>query len=111
MTPGIRLHKQASLRVAIAEGWPVEIQDQVREIVSIQSTNPRKGHATALLHQVCAEADKWWITLLVQVAPFNDGMTLEQLEKWYCRFGFLRIQDDPMLMARSPQPPVIERIH
>ena len=112
MEPGLRTHRQASLRIAIAEGLPIEMRPNVREILSVQSSNPRKGDATALMYQVCAEADKWWFTLLVQVLPFDDGMTMEQLQKWYGRFGFLKIQDEPcVLMVRSPQPPRIARVH
>ena len=111
MTPGLRTHKAASLRVAIAEGLPSEMWNVTREILDVHSTNPRKGHATALLHEVCVEADNWWMTLIVQVRPFDDGMTLEQLARWYSRFGFNVVQESPCLMARSPQPPKIERIH
>lgn len=111
MTPGLRQYKAASCRVAIAMGLPEDMRDQTREIVGVQSTNPRKGHATALLHTVTAEADREWMTLLIHVEPFDDGMTGEQLMKWYGRFGFVKIQDDPVLMARSPQPPLIARMN
>ncbi len=112
MDIGIRTYKQASLRVAAADGLPEEMRALVREILSVQSANPRKGDATALMHQTCAEADKYWFTLLVQVKPFDDGMSMEQLQKWYGRFGFVKVQDEPcVLMARNPKPPVIARIH
>lgn len=117
MNIGLRTHKDASLRIALAEGIPEEMRERVREILSVQSSNPRKGHATALMHQTCAEADKWGYILLVQVRPFADGMTQEQLIRWYSRFKFVKIQDaaddgaPAILMARPQQPPAIARIH
>ena len=103
MTPGLRTHKAASLRVAIAEGLPSEMWDVTREIVSVQSTNPRKGDATTLMWSVCAEADRELKTLIIQVRPFSQGMNDDQLKKFYSKFGFEEIQADPCLMARSPE--------
>lgn len=103
MTPGLRTFKSASLRVAIAEALPKEMRDQTRELLSVQSGNPRKGQASKLMWAVCKEADAWWLTLLVNVKSFDDGMSDEQLRKWYARFGFEVIQDDPCLMSRSPR--------
>jgi len=111
MEPGLRTYKQASLRVAVASGLPIDMHELTREILSVKSDAPREGHATALLYQTCAEADKWWMTLVIQVRPFDDGMTMEQLQKFYTRFGFLKIQDEPVLMARSPQLPNNPRMH
>ena len=104
MNPGIRKLKSASLRVASPTGLPSEMQDHVRELIDVQSNNPRKGHATALLNNVCKEADRDWLTLMVQVKPFDDGMGMDKLRRWYGRFGFVEIQQEPaVLMARSPR--------
>ena len=65
MQPGLREHKQASLRVAIPEALPEHMRPRMRELISIQSGNPRKGHATALLYQVCQEADDACMTLII----------------------------------------------
>lgn len=111
MNPGPRTHKQASLRVAIAEGLPVEMWEKTREIVGVQSLNQRKGHATALMWTVCAEADRAWLTLVVQPKSFANGMGDDKLIAWYSRFGFVKIQDTPVLMARSPQAPAVARAH
>jgi len=114
---GLREYKAASLRIAIAECLPEHMRALVREIVSVQSTNPRKGDATALMWQTCAEADKWWFSLLVHVKPFDDGMSMEQLLHWYAKFGFVKIQDaaddgtPAVLMVRNPQPPKIQLVH
>lgn len=112
MNVGAREHKSASLQLCMAQGLPDEMQPLTREILSVQSTNPRKGHATALLWEVCNEADKWWITLIVQPRKFADGMDDAKLESWYGRFGFERIQDEPcVLLVRSPQVPRVVVVH
>lgn len=103
MNVGARFHKQASCRIAIAEGLPVDMQEGTREVVSLMSDNPRKGHATFLMHQVCAEADVDGIVLILMPQPFGDGMTEAQLEKFYEKFGFATIQPAPKLMARQPK--------
>lgn len=103
MTPGPRVHKQASLRVVIPQGVPESMRQGMREIVGVTSENPRKGHATALMHTVCAEADHTRMVLMLEAKPFAEGMTQEQLETWYARFGFQKIQETPVLMARQAQ--------
>lgn len=108
MNPGLRDYKQATLKVAIAEGLPVEMWEQTREILSVYSANPRKGHATLLMHQVCAEADRARIVLILQPHKFDEGMPDEKLEGWYAKFGFVRFQSEPVvLMARQVQPRVV----
>lgn len=100
MPTGPRLYKQASLRIAIPD-VPEEMRPKLREIVSLQSEDRGKGHAKALMHQVCAEADRGNVTLMLTAKPFGEGMTQEQLEKFYGSHGFIRIQDEPPLMARQ----------
>jgi len=90
-------------------GLPEDMRDNVREIVSVKSTSQRKGHASALMHKVCAEADKWSYLLLIHVQPFADGMPEDRLERFYGKFGFIVVQLEPaVLMAREP---VIGRMH
>lgn len=110
MTPGLREHKQASLRIAIPECLPEDMRDQSREIVSLTSTNPRKGHATVLMWTVCHEADQARMLLILQPKHFGDGeLDDRKLERFYGKFGFLTIQRDPaVLMARSPD--LVKRI-
>lgn len=104
MTPGLREHKNASLRVCIAECLPFDMRDQTRELISLSSGNPRKGYATTLMWTVCNEADKDWITLIIRPDPFGDGaMDQEKLQRFYAKFGFVVFQTEPVvLMARSP---------
>lgn len=108
MNLGLRDHKSATLRIATPECIPEEMRERVREILSVHSTNPRKSHATLLMHQVCAEADCAGILLILQPHKFDEGMPDEKLEDWYEKFGFVRIQTDPVvLMARQVQPRVV----
>jgi len=108
MQPGLRKHKQASLRVAIPTGIPAHMQPHMRELISVKSGNPHKGQATGLMYQVCQEADDACKTLLIHVEPFDEGMNKEQLQKWYEKFGFSVIQTEPVLMmARQVQRNVI----
>lgn len=104
MSPGFRAHKAASLRVAIAECLPEDMREGTREIISLASINPRKGHATTLLWTVCHEADEARIVLILQPRSFGDGeMDDERLERFYGKFGFQVIQREPVvLMARLP---------
>jgi hypothetical protein len=104
MHPGKRAHKSASLRVAIAEGLPVGMWEGSRELISIHSTAQGHGEATALMWAVCGEADSASVVLIVQAQPFAPGLTLEQLRKWYGKFGFVPIQEKPcVLLARQPE--------
>lgn len=103
VTPGLRTHKRASLRVMETTSVPEDMRASIREIVSLASDERGNGHATALMHQVCAEADMAGLVLLLEAKPFAEGMTQEQLEKFYERLGFVKIQDEPVLMARQAQ--------
>jgi GNAT superfamily N-acetyltransferase len=100
MPAGRRAHKSATCRVDIPEGLPQDMRDGIREIVAVESSNPRKGHATALMHELCTDADAAGIVLLLRPHPFAPGMDSEQLVNWYTRFGFEPIQGEPVLMAR-----------
>lgn len=107
---GPRSYKGASLRIVPPE-LPAEASDQVRantlEVTAVQSDNPRKGHATALMYQVCGEAD-WNAKVLMLMVTENA----EKLVKWYSRFGFKPTKDEletPVVMVRAPEPVRIVR--
>lgn len=103
MAPGRRELGSATCRIAIPTGLPEHMQESAREIIDVTASNPRKGHATSLLYKVCEEADRTCTTLILTAKPFQDGMTEEQLITWYSRFGFIPIQDEPVIMARQVQ--------
>ena len=104
MKPGHRMHKGASLRI-VEPQLPDEASDTVRatvlEIAAVQSGNPRKGHATALMYQVCGEADRNAKVLMLMVTENAD-----KLVKWYRKFGFKPTKDaldTPVVMVRAPE--------
>lgn len=66
-------------------------------------TDRRQGHGSALLRNLCAEADEHRKVLLLMPKPYGAvGMDDAQLIEWYARFGFEAIQSAPVLMARRP---------
>jgi len=111
MNAGPRTYKSASCRIAIPPGLPDEFHEQVREVLGVASESRRAGEATALMHQITAEADFAWMILLIHVQPFDDGMTAEQLERFYSKFNFVTIQAEPLLMSRLPQKPKLVSSH
>ncbi len=113
MTPGLREHKSSSLHICVAEGLPEDMQPMTREIVSLASGNPAKGHATTLMWSVCHEADLAGITLILQPKPFGEeGLDAEKLKRFYMKFGFVEFQQHPeVLMARTPARSRVVRVH
>jgi hypothetical protein len=100
---GPRTYKSASCSVVVPD-LPEHIRDQVREITHVNASERRSGHATALMYTVVAEADLSGLVLILKAEPFGDGMTQEQLLKFYGKFGFEVIQTEPcVLMQRAPQ--------
>ena len=113
MTPGLREHKSSSLHVCVAEGLPDEMRPMTREIVSLASGNPAKGHATTLMWSVCHEADVAGMTLILQPKPFGeDRLDDDRLKRFYAKFGFVEFQQEPVvLMARTPVRSRVVRVH
>jgi hypothetical protein len=106
MKPGQRTHKQASARIVDPDWLPETHRANVREISALQSGNQRKGHATALMHQICAEADIAANTLVLLVDE-SDQEQAARLKKFYIGFGFNIAQIEPCIMLRAPQKPLI----
>jgi GNAT superfamily N-acetyltransferase len=78
--------------------------DRVREVVRVW-TDPehrRQGFGTQLMQAVCEEADCERIVLILQPRPYDTGIGKDKLIAWYKRFGFVKTQDKPVLMARAP---------
>jgi N-acetylglutamate synthase-like GNAT family acetyltransferase len=85
---------------------PKRLRDSTREITKVctPADEQGKGHATELMLDVCEEADKAGLVLVLWPRPYGDDVALSatQLESWYAKFGFRRIQSGPVLMARAP---------
>lgn len=96
-------NEHASCEVVRNPELPPEM-DRVMELVKVW-TDPdhrRQGFATELVKAVCDDADAESIVLILQPRPFGHVQGLKALEGWYRRFGFVRTQDNPVLMARAP---------
>lgn len=99
---GIRRSGAASLELKRTEAVPESMRDGIRELSNLFTTEDkrRKGDATMLMYQVCYEADKKGFVLLLE-AKAKDGMPQDKLVKFYEGFGFITLQNKPLLMARQ----------
>lgn len=104
MKNGIRQYGAASLTISFCAGLPDKMKLDVREVSHVECLMALRGRgdATRLMQEVCREADASDIILVLSVKPFGEHPPLDetQLEAWYTRFGFSRIQHEPVLMAR-----------
>jgi ribosomal protein S18 acetylase RimI-like enzyme len=105
MKTGIRTHGGASLRVRYSQAVESSLRGLIRELTDVK-TDPKhrgKGHASKLLDEVCAEASKEHVALMVKVKPFGKSkMDAQKLMFWYARKGFELIQSEPsILMVRA----------
>ncbi len=77
----------------------------VFEVVNLftQPESRKKGLASELMRKLCSRADTYQCVLMLQPKPFGRGRQFKGLEQFYEKFGFKRIQDEPVLMARPPQ--------
>lgn len=92
----------ASVKVGPSKMLPHHMQS-ILELsdLFVEPEHRNQGQATALMRQVCYEADKEK-RLLVLMPESKGELTNDQLEAFYCGFGFERIQDKPVLMCREP---------
>ncbi len=107
MNQGPRTLGHASLQVRVCMALPQRMRDETREIAHLHCDRDAQGQgeASALLRQVCEEADAARMTLVLWPRPYGDDIALSQtqLVEWYARrFGFVQVQPDPPLMARMP---------
>jgi GNAT superfamily N-acetyltransferase len=101
---GQRTHGNATCRLSYSQAIPAHMRGGIREITSIYVSESFRGcgDASALMKEVCNEADDNAIVLMLIPKPFDHGLDQLQLIAWYARHGFIQIQDNPILMARQP---------
>jgi predicted GNAT family acetyltransferase len=106
VSPGQRTHGSASLQVRISLALPKRLRAHTREITKVHTPASMQGNglASALMREVCAEADEAGMTLMLWPRPYGDDVALSasMLCDWYAGFGFRVIQPEPVLMARAP---------
>ena len=109
MRAGTYTHESASLRLTESELVAEALRPKLREISLLESAEPGRGHAGALMRRVMATADDHGITLMLVPEPYGDvigacgELTADDLKAWYGRLGFTQIQAEPCVMARPPK--------
>lgn len=104
MKPGTRQHGPATLKVSFNTSVPAHLRGGLLEVTHVFTPEQHrgKGFASLLMQKVCAEADEAGKVLLLMAKPYDEGgLDRDELREWYGRFGFKRIQADPVLMARA----------
>lgn len=92
----------ASLHIGYPQCVPGNLRGFAREITEffVPEEFRGKGEGTALLQEVCEEADNKDILLLLIADT-------EKLARYYELFGFSIIQASPLLLARRPKAALI----
>jgi N-acetylglutamate synthase-like GNAT family acetyltransferase len=99
----------ASAIVAESAAIPPHIRSKVLEVrsVYVPETRRKAGLGNALMRKLCADADIAGNALFLMPDGETDADTA-RLEGWYSVHGFVRIQDDPVIMFRKPQQTLIK---
>jgi N-acetylglutamate synthase-like GNAT family acetyltransferase len=105
MPVGPRGYHSARLTIAVPMGLPDHMRGGVRELMSLEvpAEDRRQGLATTLMERTAVEADGAQVVLFIHVQPFEGSVTVDELEAFYAKFGFVVIQERPRLMARQPK--------
>lgn len=86
---------------------PAHLRGLLLEIINLLTDTKQQSnnHASALMQEVCQQADQDGIVLMIVPKPFaNSPMSAQQLQDWYeRRFGFGLLQADPAILIRLPQ--------
>ena len=105
MRYGKREYMGASLIVSVARALPMHMRSRVMMITKLETPPQyrRQGYANTLLGLVTAEADCAGKTLMLKVGDgMIGGADKQSLVQLYQRHGFVPIQAEPLLMARTP---------
>lgn len=93
-------------RYSKAEIVPAQVDgaEGVLELVRLNtiSSHRKRGYATQLMQRIVDDADMSYRVLMLRPEPY--GLTgITDLVHYYQKFGFIVIQDDPVIMARQPR--------
>lgn len=110
LKPGTVELGPARLEISLYGPVRPKLRSGVREITGVwcAPAERRRGHASALLREVCTDADEAGITLVLMPEAFGEGyggpfMSDESLAAWYARgFGFFTLQPSPLILMRMP---------
>lgn len=102
MKPGHIVLGHSSLDLSYSSIIPAADRDRVLEITSLRTDrwSRGKGHAGALMREVCEQADQHGMFLMLTPEAFGiEGLATEQLADWYTRrFGFMPLPDSSILI-------------
>lgn len=92
-------------RYSKAEIVPATIEgaDGVLEVVRLNtiSSHRSKGYASQIMQRIIDDADRCCRVLMLHPEPYGL-ISATDLISFYQRFGFIVIQDEPVIMARQP---------
>lgn len=96
MKLGKRIKGGCTCLLSHSDALPANLKDVI-EVSNIYTDewHRNKGHANKLLDDICEDADKSGIVLMLM--PDDQWLV-----KWYESHGFQTIQIDPIIMARPP---------
>lgn len=81
---------------------PVSGQEWVISRIYVPTNLRGLGRGRALLMRILADADlEPGVTLYLTASPGSGGLSLEDLEAWYRRHGFVD-DTDPYILVRRP---------
>jgi predicted GNAT family acetyltransferase len=96
------INEGTTVQVVINPELPSHLR--VREVVALftEPEQRNKGYATELMKEVCAEADKCAIVLILKPERYGNTGGHKNLQAFYQKLGFVKVQQKPVLMARAP---------
>lgn len=103
MESGLLAMGHSSLKLTPLAGME---DKHVLSISSLKTAEEHRnqGEATKLMEEACRRADMSQFLLVLTPARFDHSpLNDKELERWYSKFGFHRIQDKPVLMCREPK--------
>lgn len=105
MRYGKREHIGASLEIGVAKGLPVHMREGIVELSDLYTAPQfrRQGYADALMASVMVEADLAGKMVILTVGEgVIGGADKGALARFYQRHGFVPVQAEPLIMARTP---------
>lgn len=97
MKPGTIELGNASIRVGYPQIIAPNQRGHARELTEffVKEDHRGKGEGSVLLNEICEQADQGKLLLIIVA----DSL---RLASFYARHGFIAIQANPILMARTP---------
>jgi GNAT superfamily N-acetyltransferase len=96
-------HASCTIEPMMDSGLSNQAVSRIRNLTHLY-VNPEyrnQGQASALLAKVNKEADEAGVALLVSPEPYGDyDLDQSELETFYAKHGYVRLQDEPLLMVR-----------